>query len=92
MPIRGSSALFERERDGNSVGEVQARLTVDQTVSAVPMPVTKAGYVVSSRVEIVKVIIFTVEGHACIEAGGRPCGPLNRLLSPLMGGYAWLLV
>ena len=42
MPIRGSSALFERERDGNSVGEVQARLTVDQAVSAVPMPVAKA--------------------------------------------------
>ena len=58
MPIRGSSALFERERAGNSVGEVQARLTVDQTVSAEPMPVTKVGYVVSSRMEIVKVIIL----------------------------------
>ena len=68
MPIRGPSALFERERVGESVGEVQARLTVDQTASAVPVPVAKLCYMVSSRVEIVRVIIFTVEGHACIEA------------------------
>ena len=58
MPILGSSVLFERERDRNNAGEVQARLTVDQTVSAVPVPVTEVGYVVSSRMEIVKVIIL----------------------------------
>ena len=58
MPIRGPSTLFERERVGDSVGEVQARLTVDQTVSAVPAPVAKVGYVVSSRAEIVRVIIL----------------------------------
>ena len=58
MPIRVSSVLFERERAEESIGEVQARLTVDQTVSAVPMPVAKIGWLVSSRVEIVKVIIL----------------------------------
>ena len=47
MPIRGSSALFERERDGNSVGEVQARLAVDQTASAVLVRVAKVGQVAS---------------------------------------------
>ena len=36
----GASARFERERDWNRTGEVQAQLTVDQTVSTVPARVT----------------------------------------------------
>ena len=35
----GASARFERERDWNRTGEVQAQLTVDQTVSTVLVPV-----------------------------------------------------
>ena len=58
MPIRGPSALFVRERVGDCVGEVQARLTVDQTASAAPVPVAKVRNVVSGRVEIVRVIIL----------------------------------
>ena len=38
MPIRVSSVLFERERAEESIGEVQARLTVDETVSAARAP------------------------------------------------------
>ena len=41
MPTRDFSVPFERRRAGECVGEAQARLTVDQTVSAEPVPVAK---------------------------------------------------
>ena len=46
---RGASAQFERERDWNCTGEVQAQLTVDQTVGAVLVPVAQGSQVVSYR-------------------------------------------
>ena len=45
-----SEVSFARERAWNGNGEVQARLTVDQTVSTVLMPVAKVSLVASSRV------------------------------------------
>ena len=54
----GAGAQFERERDWNCTGEVQAQLTVDQTVSTVPARVTKVAQVASLKVGICKVIIY----------------------------------
>ena len=47
---KGASAQFERERDWNCSGGVQAQLTVDQTVSTVPARVTKVGQVALFKV------------------------------------------
>ena len=41
MPVRDFSVPFEGRRAGECIGEVQARLTVDQTVSVEPVPVAK---------------------------------------------------
>ena len=45
---------FVRERDWNCTGEVQAQLTVDQTVSTVPARVTGNAQVTSLKVGICK--------------------------------------
>ena len=53
----GAGAQFERELNWNCAGEVQAQLTVDQTVSTVPARVAKVAQVASLKVGICKVII-----------------------------------
>ena len=50
----GAGVRFERERDWNRTGEVQAQLTVDQTVSTVPARVMKVAQVASLKVGICK--------------------------------------
>ena len=50
----GAGVRFERERDWNRTGEVQAQLTVDQTVSTVPARVTGNVQVTSLKVGICK--------------------------------------
>ena len=41
VPVRGLSVPLERRRAGKCIGEVQARLAVDQTASVEPVPVAK---------------------------------------------------
>ena len=68
MPIWRAGVWFERRRVRNWCVEARARLTVDQTVSAVPVLVAKVGWLVSCRMKNIEVIfssIYVVVAEFC---------------------------